>query len=129
MTPVSNKVDPGGQLSGEVIGHEIMEAYVSVAEGITNFSTAHKRADEYFGRVEMESLRTLPAGAATAESAAAVYSFGRLGVRLNVEKVFRTPQPAASVGDNWTKIMGNLNVSPINPAPKPVPVNPKDRKP
>jgi hypothetical protein len=39
------------------------------------------------------------------------YNFQRVGISVNVQKIFVVPQPAASVNANWERIRGNLIVS------------------
>jgi len=75
------------------------------------YDAAHGFANKFFGDVRVSGLNTLPPGAATATSGQATYNFQRVGVSVNVQKIFIVPQPAASVNANWERIRGNLIVS------------------
>lgn len=98
-------------LPGEAIAHAAVEAYAGVGEGMNTYDAAHGFANKFFGDVRVSGLNTLPPGAATATSAQATYNFQRVGVSVNVQKIFIVPQPAASVNANWERIRGNLVVS------------------
>ena len=102
----------GSEVAGEAIAHEALEAYVSVKEGLNTFDKAHARANEFFGNLRITGPNALPAGAALATSGRAEYDFRRIGVKATVEKTFITPQPAASVSNNWERIRGNIRVIP-----------------
>jgi RHS repeat-associated protein len=98
-------------LPGEAIAHAAVEAYAGLAEGKDTYDAAHSFANKFFGDVRVTGLNTLPPGAATATSGQATYNFQRVGVSVNVRKIFIVPQPAASVPTNWERIRGNLIVS------------------
>lgn len=102
---------PNSALPGEAIAHAAVEAYAGVGEGMSTYDTAHGFANKFFGDVRVSGLNTLPPGAATATSAQATYNFQRVGISVNVQKIFIVPQPAASVNANWERIRGNLIVS------------------
>jgi RHS repeat-associated protein len=93
-----NKVDP--RLSGEAIAHEALEAYAGVAEGKSTFEEAHKRANEFFGSVVVSGIEAVPKSANPTFTGQAIYNFQRLGVRVTVQKLFISPQPAASLPNN-----------------------------
>jgi hypothetical protein len=121
VSPGFNKVDradlnqlrkAGSEVAGEVIAHEALEAYVGVAEKLRDYEAAHKKANEFFGNVEVRGPDPLPVGAATATTGQAIYNFRRIGVEAKVEKIFITPQPAADVNKNWERIRGNIRVIP-----------------
>ena len=99
------------QLPGEIIAHAAVEAYAGVGEGKTNYLDAHNFASEFFGKLHYTDPVGLPRGAAKSTSGVSTYSFERLGTSVNVQKIFITPQPRASVPKNWERIPGNLVVS------------------
>jgi hypothetical protein len=98
-------------LPGEIIAHAAVEAYAGVAEGKTNYLDAHNFASGFFGKLHYTDPVGLPRGAANSTSGVATYSFDRLNISVNVQKIFITPQPRASVPKNWERIPGNLVVS------------------
>src|SRR5262249_14236512 len=98
-------------LPGEIIAHAAVEAYAGLAEGKDTYQAAHEFANQFFGRISYTDPVALPQGAATATSGVSRYTFGRVSVSVNVQKVFIVPQPAASVPANWERIRGNIIVS------------------
>jgi hypothetical protein len=101
----------GATLPGEAIAHAAVEAYAGVGEGKGTYAATHGFANQFFGDVAVRNLVTLPPGSATAAGGRATYNFQRLGISVNVQKIFITPQPAATVPTNWERIRGNLVVS------------------
>ncbi len=109
-----NKVDPS--LSGEVIAHEALEAYVSVAEGLKEVQRAHARANEFFGDVSITKHESVNAAGGNVYIGKAVYTFGRIGISANVEKRFVTPIPQQELKNKWgSGGGGNIRVLPTNP--------------
>jgi RHS repeat-associated protein len=106
-------------LPGEIIAHAAVEAYAGLAQGKDTYQAAHGFANQFFGNLRYTDPIALPRGAATATSGASTYSFRRVGVDVNVRKIFITPQPAASVPANWERIRGNLIVSTTDQKGKP----------
>jgi hypothetical protein len=98
-------------LPGEAIAHAAVEAYAGVGEGKNTYEDAHNFANQFFGNVSTTATIAMPPGVATASSAQRTYNFQRIGVSVNVQKIFVVPQPAASVPGNWSKYPGNLVVS------------------
>jgi hypothetical protein len=98
-------------LPGEIIAHAAVEAYAGVGEGKGDYTSAHNFANQFFGNIAVGRVFPLPPGAAKATSGHAAYNFQRVGTTVDVRKVFITPQPRASVPNNWERIPGNLVVS------------------
>lgn len=97
-------------LPGEILAHAGVEAFESQAQNL-DYTGAHNFANKFFGDISVGNLFTLPRGAATATSGQATYNFQRVGVSVNVQKIFVVPQPAGSVNQNWERINGNIVVS------------------
>jgi len=109
-----NKVDPS--LSGEVIAHEALEAYVSVAEGLKEVQRAHARANEFFGNVSVSNYDSVNVLGGDVYIGKAVYTFGRIGISVNVEKRFVTPIPLRELQSKWgAGGGGNIRVLPPTP--------------
>ncbi len=105
-----NKVDPS--LSGEVIAHEAVEAYVSVAEGLNTVQKAHARANEFYGDVKISEIQAVPSGANPVFGAQATYNFNRLGIKVKVEKLFITPIPSQDLQSKFDATRANIKVLP-----------------
>jgi len=110
-----NKVDPS--LSGEVIAHEALEAYVSVAEGLKEVQRAHARANEFFGDVLISNYQSVNALSGNVYIGKADYNFRRIGITANVEKRFITPIPQQELQSKWGA-GGGGNIRVLPPAPR-----------
>lgn len=109
-----NKVD--SSLSGEVIAHEALEAYVSVAEGLNTVQKAHARANEFFGNVSIENHAAVSVIGGNVYTGKADYNFRRIGITVNVEKRFVTPIPQQELQSKWgSGGGGNIRVLPPTP--------------
>jgi len=97
-------------LPGEIIAHAAVEGFESLSQNL-DYAGAHNFANQFFGNISVGDLVSLPRGAATATSGQATYNFQRVGVSVNVQKIFVTPQPAGSVNTNFERIKGNIVVS------------------
>lgn len=101
-------------LPGEIIAHAAVEAYAGLAEGKDTYADAHAFANKFFGNIAVGDPLGLPRGARTSTSGVATYNFQRVGVSVNVQKIFIVPQPAASIPANWERIRGNIIVTPAD---------------
>jgi hypothetical protein len=90
-------------IPGEIIAHAAVESFESLAQNL-DYTGAHNFANQFFGAVRYTDPIALPPGAKTATSGVSQYTYGRLGTTVNVQKIFVTPQPAASVNANWERI-------------------------